>query len=45
MANSMTAGQLPGYDQVKTIEIWLRNSIRYTPGCSEIPLSAVAVNL
>ncbi len=44
MATSITSGQLLGYDQVAAIEAWLRNSIRYEPGISDIPLSAVEVN-
>jgi len=45
MANAITAGQLPGYDQVKAIETWLRNNICYAPGSSDIAVSAVEVNL
>ena len=45
LANSITAGQLPGYDQVRAIETWLRNTIRYTPESSDIPVSAVEINL
>lgn len=45
MANSITAGQQLGYDQVKAIESWLRNTISYKPGSSDIPVSAVEVNL
>lgn len=44
MATSIAAGQQLGYDQVKAIEIWLRNSIRYEPGSSDIPVSAMEVN-
>jgi transglutaminase-like putative cysteine protease len=44
MASSITAGQLPGYDQVAAIEGWLRTAIRYDPGSSDIPVSAVEVN-
>jgi len=44
MATEITAGLLPGYDQVKAIETWLRQSIRYEGGGSDIPLSAVEVN-
>lgn len=44
MATEITAGQWLGYDQVKAIETWLRNTIRYVPGSSDIPLSAVEVN-
>ncbi|MDZ7803240.1 MAG: transglutaminase family protein [Thiohalophilus sp.] len=34
-----------GYDQVDQITRWLRQSIRYAPGTSAFPLSAVEVNL
>jgi len=44
MAASITAGQWAGYDQVAAIESWLRSYIRYQPGSSEIPLSAVEIN-
>ena len=45
MATSITAGQLLGYDQVKAIETWLRSNIRYEPGNSDLPVSAVEVNM
>jgi transglutaminase-like putative cysteine protease len=44
MATEIVANQLLGYDQVKAIETWLRNTIRYEPGSSDIPVSAVEVN-
>lgn len=44
MAFSITAGQQPGYDQVATIENWLRDTIRYIPGSSDFPVSAVEIN-
>ena len=44
MAASIVAGQQLGYDQVKAIESWLRTNIRYEPGSSDIPVSAVEVN-
>jgi transglutaminase-like putative cysteine protease len=44
MAASIVAGQKLGYDQVKAIESWLRTNIRYEPGSSDIPVSAVEVN-
>ncbi len=34
-----------GYDQVYKISEWIRHSIRYTPGSSAFPLSAVEVNI
>jgi transglutaminase-like putative cysteine protease len=45
MATEITAGKLLGYDQVAAIEEWLRNSIRYEPGSSDTPVSAVDVNM
>ncbi|HJO12071.1 MAG: transglutaminase family protein [Gammaproteobacteria bacterium] len=45
MATEITAGQLLGYDQVAAIEDWLRKTVRYEPGSSNIPISAVEVNL
>lgn len=44
MANEITACQLPGYDQVQAIVDWLRNTIQFQPGSSNIPVSAVEVN-
>ena len=43
MAASIAAGQPLGYDQVKAIESWLRTTIRYEPGSSDTPVSAVEV--
>ena len=45
MALNITAGQLLGYDQVKAIETWLRNTIRYDADGSDIPMSAAEVNV
>lgn len=45
MAAEITAGRQLGYDQVSAIESWLRTTIRYEPGSSPMPLSAVEVNL
>ena len=44
MATEITAGYRLGYDQVAAIVTWLRTTIRYQPGSSDIPLSAVEVN-
>ncbi len=44
MAAEIVYGKLLGYDQVKAIENWLRSTIRYAPGSSDIPVSAVEVN-
>lgn len=45
LAISITANQIPGYDQVAAIETWLRNTISFIPGSSDFPISAVEVNL
>ncbi|WP_332454910.1 transglutaminase family protein [Oleiphilus messinensis] len=44
MALEITQGCLLGYDQVKAIEDWLRANIRYEPGTSTVPISAIEVN-
>ena len=44
MATSITENRLLGYDQVAAIEAWLRDTIRYEPGSSDTPVSAVEVN-
>ncbi|SIS73421.1 transglutaminase-like domain-containing protein [Neptunomonas antarctica] len=44
MATAITAEQTLGYDQVAAIEAWLRTNIRYEPGSSDVPVSAVEIN-
>jgi len=44
LAREISGGVQLGYDQVNKISDWIRNSIRYTPGSSAYPLSAVEVN-
>ncbi len=44
LAREITVDALPGYDQVRKITDWVRNSIQYIPGSSEFPLSAVEVH-
>jgi transglutaminase-like putative cysteine protease len=44
MAAEITAACAPGYDQVAAIAAWVRDSVRYQPGSSEIPVSAAEVN-
>jgi len=44
MAAEITAGQQLGYNQVAAIVNWLRNTIRFCPGSSDIPVSAAEVN-
>ena len=43
MATEITAGQQLGYNQVAAIVTWLRNTILYLPGSSDIPISAAEV--
>lgn len=43
MATEITENSYPGYDQVLAIEQWLRTTIRFEPGSSSSPLSAVEV--
>ena len=45
LAIEITSGQLPGYDQVAAIIDWLRKTVRYRPGSSDIPLSAAEINM
>ena len=45
MAALITEGHLMGYDQVAAIVTWLRHNIHYSPGSSDIPISAVQVNV
>lgn len=44
MASEIAAGQRPGYDQVVAIATWLRENIEYSPGSSDIPVSATETN-
>jgi transglutaminase-like putative cysteine protease len=44
LAREITFDALPGYDQVKKINDWVRDYIQYLPGSSEFPLSAVEVH-
>jgi transglutaminase-like putative cysteine protease len=44
MGSEITAGQRPGYDQVAAIARWLRDTITFSPGSSDIPVSAAEVN-
>ena len=44
LANEITAGQLPGYNQVAAIETWLRDTIRFEPYSGDIHVSAIEVN-
>lgn len=44
MATEITAEYRLGYDQVAAIVTWIRTTIRYQPGDSDIPVSALEVN-
>jgi transglutaminase-like putative cysteine protease len=44
LARDIVADARFGYDQVSRISDWIRDTIRYTPGSSAFPLSAVEVN-
>ena len=44
MATEISAGEQPSYNQVAAIVTWLRKSISYRPGSSDISLSAVEAN-
>jgi len=41
LAREITAWAHPGYDQVAAIEAWVRGAVRFEPGSSQLPLSAV----
>ena len=45
MAMEITSDCVPGIDTVVRIEQWLRDRINFLPGTSDIPVSAVEVNL
>lgn len=44
MASEITQDQLVGYNQVATIEQWLKSNIKFEPGSSLVPISATEVN-
>lgn len=44
LARNIVTGIQPGYDQVSSIDQWVRNVIRYTPGSSNFPISAIEVH-
>jgi transglutaminase-like putative cysteine protease len=44
LAQDIVAGTQPGYEQVACIDRWVHNTIRYTPGSSNFPISAEEVN-
>lgn len=44
LAREIVSDALPGYDQVSKIVDWVRDSIQYVPGSSDLPLSSVEVH-
>jgi transglutaminase-like putative cysteine protease len=45
LARDIVADSNLGYDQVACIDRWVHNTIRYTPGSSNFPISAEEVNV
>jgi transglutaminase-like putative cysteine protease len=43
LAREITYNALPGYDQVRKINAWVRNTINYLPLSSDFPLSALEI--
>ncbi|WP_221799251.1 transglutaminase-like domain-containing protein [Oceanobacter mangrovi] len=43
LASEITWNCIPGYDQVAAIENWVRQNIRYEPGTSPVPVSAMEI--
>lgn len=44
LSQEIVVGVAPGYDQVATVNQWLRNNIRFNPDSRHFQLSAVEVN-
>ena len=44
LAISIVADALPGYNQVARIVDWIRHQVRYLPGSSDLPLSALEIH-
>lgn len=44
LAREIVADALPGYDKVGKIVEWVRDTIKYIPGSSDSPLSAIEVH-
>jgi len=44
LAQDIVERAKPGYDQVASIDRWVRKHISYSPGSSNIPISAIEVN-
>jgi transglutaminase-like putative cysteine protease len=41
LAGEIVRGERPGYDQVRSIVDWIEKSVRYRPGSSNVPVSAM----
>lgn len=44
LAREIVSGEQPGYDQVASINRWIQNTVRYTPGSSNTAVSASEIN-
>lgn len=44
LTRDIVADASPGYDQVECLDRWIRNSIQFTPGSSNFPISAAEVH-
>jgi transglutaminase-like putative cysteine protease len=44
LARELTAGALPGYDQVQCLVDWIRKTVQYQPGSSDFQLSATEIH-
>jgi len=44
LARDIVAAEQPGYDQVASIDRWIRNTVMYSPGSSNYPISATEVH-
>ncbi len=44
LAREIVSDAIPGYDQIRRIAEWVRGNLPYTPGTSDIPLSAMEVH-
>lgn len=44
LATELTAGALPGYDQVACLADWIRQNVQYLPGSSDFHLSATEIH-
>lgn len=45
LAREIISGEQPGYDQVASFNRWIQNRVRYSPGSSNVPVSAAEVHV